>query len=180
MITAISATESVCSGTTTADFATAESSIIYSSGSASDFTLEWFDDATFTTAATALPSATSCTRATKTYYLRATCIADATVQNGGTLTVTVYPTPQAPTITDDAANCSITITPACDSTTDVPDVLSFTGPLDYSGQSAGALDVTGATVTNAAGVCTAATYNITHGDGAACVAIPCNANCGSY
>ena len=127
-----------------------------------------------------MPTATSCTRATKTYYLRATCIADATVQNGGTLTVTVYPTPQAPTINDDTANCSITITPACDGSTDVPDVLSFAGPLDYSGQTAGALDITGATVTNAAGVCTAATYDVTHGNGAACVATPCDANCGSY
>ncbi|MGB1207423.1 MAG: PKD domain-containing protein, partial [Chitinophagales bacterium] len=162
-ITAIAATEDVCTGTTMADFSTAEASVTYSSGSASDFTLEWFDDAAFTTAVTNLPTATNCTRATKTYYLRATCIADNTVQNGGNLTVTVYPTPQAPTIADDTNNCSITITPNCDNSTDVPDVLSFAGPLDYSGEAANALDVTGATVTNGAGVCTAATYNVTHG-----------------
>ena len=55
-ITAISATEDVCTGTTAADFATAEASITYSAGASTDFLLEWFDDAAFTTAATALVS----------------------------------------------------------------------------------------------------------------------------
>lgn len=75
----------------------------------------------------------------------------------GMFSLTIQPASQAPMIVDDQGTCTITVTAACPG-----DALSVQGPLDYSDQAAGALDVTGATATNMFG-CTVANYDINHG-----------------
>ncbi len=80
-------------------------------------TVSWFVDAALTTAyaggAIAHSGADNCASETVTLYAAVQCAIDNSVISAGTLAVTVYPAPQAPTITKSDNVCNYTLVLAC-------------------------------------------------------------------
>ncbi|MEZ4883841.1 MAG: T9SS type A sorting domain-containing protein [Chitinophagales bacterium] len=109
------ATESFCESGFP-DLTAAESELQFS-GDGSVFSIEWFEDQSFT-----LPYGGEllthsmddvCQLETKILYARATCSEDASTIAAGTLTIQLFPNPQMPTIERIDNECTYQILPAC-------------------------------------------------------------------
>lgn len=115
IVTPIAATEDVCE-VGTPDLAVAEATL-GCDGDCSAFAIEWFMDAAYTMpyggGAFAHSGADLCAAESVTLYAQATCADDGSETAAGTLTVNLYPAPQAPTTVRDNDNCDYTVIPAC-------------------------------------------------------------------
>lgn len=106
-ITPLTVTQNVCTGDV-ADFNTALATATFSAGSLTDFGYDWFEDVAYTVPlGTTSTTNNACGTTTIIYYLRATCINDLTIQNGGTLTLNV--SPAQPSIETTNGDCTVPI-----------------------------------------------------------------------
>ncbi|MFK7906220.1 MAG: hypothetical protein AB8B69_13900, partial [Chitinophagales bacterium] len=107
------------------DLPLAETEIAYD-GDGSTFSIEWFEDESFTAAYEGEPldrePSNDCSITEAILYARATCSVDNSVYNAGILKVLLYPQPQMPSIVRENDFCDYKIVPAC-----ADDVLSEEG-----------------------------------------------------
>jgi hypothetical protein len=104
-ITPITATQSVCSGDA-ADFNAALATATFTTGVLGDFNYEWYENVGFTIPQGATSTTNNgCNSFDIIYYLKAICVADLSVQNGGTLTLSV--SPSQPSVVSTDGDCTI-------------------------------------------------------------------------
>ncbi len=115
-------------------------------------TITWFTDATFTNAydgsAISHSGVDPCAIETVTLYAAIECTIDASLIAAGSLDLTVYPQPQAPTITKDDDVCNYTLNLACPALDNV--VSNDFGLVSAAGDAAGTATIV---IDNGGGIC---------------------------
>ena len=138
IVQTIQATQNFCESGTP-DLSLAEAELVYS-GDGSVFSIEWFEDESFTTLYNGQDltreGSDNCSLEEVFLYARATCNIDNSVYQAGVLKVVLYLVPQMPNIFRDNDLCEYRVVPFCSD-----DVLSITSFNQPPNTEAGTLDI---------------------------------------